>query len=288
MSRNYWIIEGFDISGGASTESSTAHLGFTIDGATGVVIRKNNVHHIATGVCTNTINGNAGVYLTSRAFGTVIDNNLFYSIGRLRNGERGCSTKSNGNDHGIYAQGVPGLTIQRNVFYDTNRGWPIHVYMGGGGTTSNLKIWNNTFANRGPDGSNPPEGHILLASTVTNGNIKNNISYDGNVGMVRCSGSLTWDSNVVVDHNLSDSAIKTNEMCPAGVTFSNNLQRTSPDFVDAARNDFHLNDGSAAIDYGANVGLQFKGAAPDVGAYEFTEQTGDSTSPTTPAGLRIQ
>jgi hypothetical protein len=73
----------------------------------------------------------------------------------------------------------------------------------------------------------------------------------------------------------------------AGMTFSNNLQSTSPGFVDAARNDFHLNTGSAAINAGTNVGIQLKDAAPDIGAYEFPEQAGDIASPLAPFGLRI-
>ena len=39
-------------------------------------------------------------------------------------------------------------------------------------------------------------------------------------------------------------------------------------FVDADNGDFHLQSNSPAIDAGVNVGLPFKGNAPDVGAYE--------------------
>jgi hypothetical protein len=281
VSRSYWIIEGFDISGGGSNGTSAAHHGFAIDGSTGVVIRNNVLHHIANNVCSNAVYGNTGIYLSSTASNTVIDGNRFYDIGRLRNGENGCSTVINGNDHGIYVEAVPGLTIQRNVFYRVNRGWPIHVYKSGGGTTSNLRIYSNTFANQAPAGTNPPPGHILLQSTLIDAKVINNVSHDGYLGMVHCA--LVNPTNVIVDRNLSDRAIKTTT-CPPGVAFLDNMADTNPSFSNASSNDYRLSSGSKAIDAGMTVGLPYNGTAPDMGAFEFG-QTGNISPP---KNLRVQ
>jgi hypothetical protein len=284
VAQNYWIIEGFDVSGGANNSLQAVHSGFTLSGTVGTVIRRNTIHHIAWTVCSNAVYGNVGVFLDSASSATIVGN-VFHNIGRLRNGESGCSTNINGNDHGIYSSTSPGLTVKRNIFHDVTRGWPIHVFKSGGGTTNNLNIYNNTFANQGPSGTNPRQGHIVLTGTVNNSNIKNNISYDGFLGMIHCpTGTYT---NVVVDHNLSDKAINTMP-CPVGVTFANNLTSTSPGFVSAGTDDYRLAAGSAAIDAGVAIaGVAYNGAAPDIGADEFPGQGGDSSPPLAPIGLVI-
>ncbi|HYM89912.1 MAG TPA: right-handed parallel beta-helix repeat-containing protein, partial [Nitrospiraceae bacterium] len=149
VGRNYWVIEGFDISGGASNGTSAAHLGFTIQGTTGVTVKNNTIHHIATTVCSMSVFGNAGIYLDGTT-STTLQNNVLHTIGRKRTGESGCGASQNFNDHGIYAEAATNLTITRNLFYLVNRGWPIHIYKSGGGTTTNLAIYHNTFANKSP------------------------------------------------------------------------------------------------------------------------------------------
>jgi len=284
IDRAYWIVEGFDISGGRSTALGTGHSGITLNGSNGSVVRKNALHHVARTVCSNSVIGNAGIYTSPAASNTIIEDNQIYSNGRLNNGESGCSTIINGNDHGIYLEGSTGLTIQHNIFYDDNRGWPIHVYNGYGLTASNINIYNNTFADKSPLGATGPAGHVLIARGVRNITIKNNISYDPYSGMVRCS-TPTAATNVLVDHNLTSSAIKSSEPCPAGVTFSNNLVSTSPGFVRAGTRDYRLVSSSAAIDAGTDVGLPFSGAAPDIGAYE---SNGGFVAPAAPTNLRVQ
>jgi hypothetical protein len=102
--------------------------------------------------------------------------------------------------------------------------------------------------------------------------------------MVECSSGNF--SNIVVSNNLSDSGQNT-APCPGTVTFSNNLTSMSPGFVDPGTRNYTLNIGSPAIDAGANVGLQFVGAAPDMGRYEFGAQAQSGTI-APPKNLRIQ
>jgi hypothetical protein len=285
VAKNYWTIDGFEIKGGVHTDSTGSDVGIVIMGITGTTVRNNVVHNIATTICSNDLNGNAGMYFEGST-STVVDSNLFYTIGRLLNGENGCSTYKYANDHGLYVgKNNSGLTVTRNIFYDVIRGYPIHIY-GPGATNAGHNIYNNTFANHSAN----VRGHIILAysslagTLIANVTIKNNISYDGQTGMVECSSGNF--SNIVVSNNLSDSGEKT-APCPGTVTFSNNLTSMSPGFVDALARNYTLNSGSPAIDRGVNIGLQFIGTAPDIGRYEFGMQgSGGTIAP--PRNLRIQ
>jgi hypothetical protein len=280
VSRSSWIIEGFDISGGTS---QSGNIGITVDGAIGTIIRNNSIHHIGRTVCSMDATGFAGVYTTSNAGSTIIEDNKIYSIGRMRSGEGSCGNSLKHHDHGLYIEATPTITIRRNVFWDTNRGWPIHVYTSRGGTTRNLSIYNNTFSGQAPENAPlRPQGHIILASTVVNATIRNNISHDGYLGFMYCVGGAF--TNVLVEHNLSDSAIRIN--CSDSVTFSSNLTSMDPGFVDAGSKDFRLKPGSSpAIDSGVAISdMTYNGTAPDLGAYE----SGTITPPPPPRNLRVQ
>ena len=284
LTRPYYIIEGFDIYGGANNGDSVSLAGIEFaPSATGGIARSNSIHHIGRTVCSNSSYGisGIGVHETSNV---LIEYNRIYSIGRLRNGENGCATIRSQNDHGIYIKAVSNLIVRRNVIYDTNRGWPIHVYKPKGATT-NLDIYHNTFSGRSPTGK--PAGHILLSKTIDGVNIKNNISSDAQIGMVTVY-SLTA-SRVVVSHNLSDTLEKTG-LNIAGVSFSHNMQYVNNlGFADKSRNDFRLTAESAAIDRGTTIGVPpVKDQAPDIGAYEFSEQESSLSSITDQTGQDIQ
>lgn len=278
---NYYVIDGFDISGGTSTSLSASHHGIYIgNGTIGTVVRNNAIHHIGRNLCYESDFGNTGVFTEGST--TLIEQNTLYSIGRRKPGESGCSTTHTQHDHGMYIKNGSGLTVQRNVIYDTNRGWAMHFY---GGSVTNANVFNNTFSDHNTTTS--IAGHIMLASILTNVNIKNNISHDATIGMVQYY-SLTA-TNVLVDHNLSSNAMNTGTR--AGVTFTNNLTSTSPGFVKPSENDYHLATGSAAINAGTIVGivgLLVNGAAPDIGAYEFANQGGDTIPPLAPVSLHVQ
>jgi hypothetical protein len=280
VNRSYWIIDGFDISGGngVTGTSNSSISGISVYGGTGTVIRNNKFHNIADATCSFSKFGFTGVFVGPGSSNILFDNNLFHTIGRLNSLDgTGCSwSVFSANDHGIYAEApFTGLTIQRNTFYDILRGWPIHIFNTTGSTASNIDIHNNTFADKSNGGGSGPAGHILLARSMNNVSIKNNISHDAYIGMVRCSSLV--GSNIVVDHNLSANEIKTGDACPAGVTFFDNWTATVPGFNNTSSRDYRLAADSAAIDRGVPIsGMTYGGFAPDIGAYEYDITTATS------------
>lgn len=284
ITRPYYVIEGFDISGGNRAGHSVSYAGIVFTrSATGGIARINSIHHIGQTVCSNSVYGFSGIFIQGTS-DVLIERNQIYSIGRLRDRENGCATTLFQNDHGIYVEGATNVIVRRNVIYDTNRGWPIHVYKPGG-TTTNLDIYHNTFSGHSPTGK--PAGHILLSKTINGANIRNNISSDAQIGMVTVY-SLTA-SRVVVSHNLSDTLEKTG-LNIAGVTFSNNIQYVDDlGFADKSQNDFRLTAESAAINRGTAIGVPpVKDQAPDIGAYEFSEQESSLSSITDQTGQDVQ
>lgn len=278
LTKANYIIDGFDISGGANNGASVGFVGiYVTPAATGTIIRSNSIHHIGRSVCSNSSYGFAGIYLSS-ASAPVVQENRIFSIGRRRSGESGCSTTRYQNDHGIYVSGGSGVTIRRNVFYDTNRGYPIHVY---GGTTTNLNIYHNTLSGRSPTGQ--PVGQILLGSTVRTASIKNNISSNAQGGMIH-----TWSlsgSGISVAYNLSNTLVKSSASV-SGASFSNNLERLTPAFISESSNDFRLSSSSPSINRGTSSGVPVvPDGVPDIGGYEYALQNTVS-SPLTPTGIK--
>lgn len=267
---NYLTVRYFDITGGLSgTGSTNAHTGIEVGAATGVILENNRFHDIARTLCYNDPFGNQAVF-ASGSTNLKIRNNIVYSVGRLRNGESGCSTTIHQHDHGFYLAGNAGLEVTYNVIWDTNRGYPIHLY---GGTSSNQVIAHNTLIGSSPTGS--PAGQILFGETITTADIVNNLSYDSPYFL---DPNLATASGVTVRYNIMDGVEKVTTK--AGVTFSNNLQSsTTIRLTNPGSNDYTLQSNSAAVDAGTILGGSFtyNGAAPDMGAFE--------TSPGAATGL---
>jgi hypothetical protein len=280
VSRPYYIIQGFNITGGANNGSSVGFVGITfLSPATGGIARSNVIHHIGRTVCSNSGYGFNGLSIGGTSYITIEENRI-YSIGRRRNGESGCSTSRFQHDHGIYLRGGSNVTVRRNVFYDTNRGYPLQVF---GGTMTNLNVYHNTFSGRSPTGL--PVGQIMLSSTINTAKIRNNISGDAQSGMVHAYNLS--GSNISVSNNLSDTLVKS-AVSVSGATFSNNIERTNPGFVNKSSYDFRLTSSSAAINRGTSSGVPVvPDGAPDISAYEYSLQNNIS-SPYTPTGLSVQ
>lgn len=289
VARSYYVIEGFDISGGASPFASTAGIRVS-NAAAGITIRKNSIHGQGLGVCSDSANAFAGlsIFPTSNV---MIEHNRIYQIGRLRNGEEGCTTNKFQHDHGIYSTGASNLTIQRNVFYDITRGYPVTIYRSGGNTYThkNVLIRHNTISGKSPTGA--PPGQISLCNTLQNIQIQNNIFHDPPLGyVVHYCSSQPIASGVVLTHNLTDGhrsdLQNPNNKPSSGVTSNNNKINTNPGFKDEGGWNYTLLSMSPAINAGIKIGLPYKGSAPDIGAYEFSEQ--DDENLRRPTGLLIQ
>lgn len=304
--RQYYVIEGFQFTRPGSYYSTKASSsGITLFGASNIVIRYNHFHDIGRNVCHNGLMGQVGVFAQS-PINLLFENNIFNTIGRLRNGENGCVTDKFQHDHGIYIENGTETTIQRNIFYDVNRGMAINLKARVDGTkTLRTKIFHNLFSGKAPDGR--PGGHIALTNVLDDIQIKNNIFHDPPGGYAiwwSLSSTVASGPGLVLQKNLTNSTnseknLTNPYMRPlSGITAIENLMNTNPGLtsgslisastglMSTSTNNFSLAPSSPAIDAGVDVGLPFSGSAPDIGAFEFSDQEGKS--PVRPAGLQIR
>ena len=289
ISQSNYIIEGFDVSGGVGVGTSGSSSGITVSGVSNTVIRRNAIHGQGWGLCSNGSFGQSGMFFREGANGITVEENKIYQIGRLRNGESKCSTDKYHHDHGIYSAGATNVTIRRNIFYDVNRGYPLHLYKSGEGIHSNIFIYNNTISGKSPTGS--PPGQVALCNTLQNVQIKNNIFHDPPLDYVIHYCAVTPKATgLAISYNLTNGT-RTDIQNPSskplsGITYSSNKTNVNPRFTDPDSYDYRLLSTSPAINSGTNVGLPYKGIAPDIGGYEFTEE-GSEKSPR-PVTLTIQ
>jgi hypothetical protein len=148
-----------------------------------------------------------------------------------------------------------------------------------GDRIDNIAVVHNTFIH--PDIRGIGQYAIAL-NRVHNAIIQNNIFYnyaDGSKG----NTYILMDSeseNITIGYNL---VYNDNGVQPAGGPFPNDLWMVDPRFVDYGSSDYHLQDGSPAIDAGVDFGVQVDfdgnmrplGAGFDMGAFEYvSEPTG--------------
>lgn len=155
---------------------------------------------------------------------------------------------------------VDGVRIIRNVSYG-HAGDGIRLI----DDVRNVEVFNNTVYRIDTDGISW-NGHdgIYVGSGVSGATLVNNLI---DLADEARSNHVTVDvlaAIVSLDHALfwpPPSRIFGTQ--PIGVVLDD------PMFVDGNAKDFRLREGSAAIDAGVDVGLPFKGTAPDLGAMEF-------------------
>ena len=284
VSRPYYIIEGFEIDGTGvtyDTSSTISHAGIGVY-ASNVTVRRNHIHHIARTQCSDSVFGNSGVFVNTGVSNITIESNWIHTIGRLRNGESGCTTTIWQNDHGIYVTWGTDITIQRNVIYDTNRGYCLNIYSTSTSVHTRYKIYNNTFAGHAVSGSPTPSGQIIIGGVWVNGAITNNLFYEPTAELIiqRFSLSASSSGNVVSHNRTNVNVAGTDFMfgasTPAGFTSSNNTENSSLGFTNVActqsdggceSEDFTLTSSSNAIGNGMNVGLPCN-AGCDQGAFQ--------------------
>jgi hypothetical protein len=243
-SRNigYIRIEDFEL-----RNAPNSAIKLNAQGLHHVVIRGNRFHH----------NIGAGALLGSANF-LEVDSNYFH--------DNGDHEKRN-HDHAIYSAAT-NATIKNNIFVRHLYGWGIQTTKG----ASDWKIINNTFAFPNP----ARDGHIMLWRANTNILIENNIFYQprGSAVQSRGAGRRT---GVIIRNNLTTTAqMMGRDM--EGMTASNNITSTNPQFVNPAQDDFHLQQGSRAINTGTTfpeVPCDYEGrtrpagSGYDIGAFEY-------------------
>lgn len=286
VAKPYYVIEGFNISGGANNGSTVGFIGVkAMSTATGLIVRANSIHHIARAVCSNSVYGFDGIYM-ARPSGVLIERNRIYTIGRRRNGESGCSTNKFMADHGIYVDGATNLTIRRNVFYDVTRGFPINMKS----STTGIKIYHNTLSGASPTGL--PTGQVAITDTASDVQFRNNIFHNPPQGYVFWWNTNSRVSSLVITYNLSNST-KTNLINPylkpsSGITYTSNFSNLNPAHINAGAGDFRLTSSSPAINRGTTSGVPLVASAPpDIGSYEYAVQS-NLSSPLTPTGVVSQ
>lgn len=283
IGRPYYIIEDFEVDGSTTTYdtgSSASHAGIGVY-ASNVTVRRNHVHHIARTMCNDSAFGNAGIFTNVGLSNILIEYNEINTIGRLRDGESGCTTVRFQHDHGIYITWGTDITVRRNLVYDTNRGFPMNIYSSSTSVHTRYKIQNNTFAGRSPTGL--PNGHIIIGGTWVDGEITNNLFYqvDDQLAIQQFALSASSSGNSVsynrTNINLPGASPLFGGATPTGFSYSNNSNNSGIGFTNALctasdggcqNTDFTLGVSSNAINTGTSVvGVNCTDAC-DQGAFE--------------------
>ena len=139
----------------------------------------------------------------------------------------------------------------------------IEFWAEGSGSMANNKIYNNVLHNNGHYGIQLSDDAGQAKGNV----VRNNIISKNGLGGI--SGDAT--SSNTISHNL---------FFQTGETAGSNQVTGDPRFTDAAKGDFKLAAGSAAIDKGFDMGLP-KVGQPDIGAHErgYTPPAPDAGAP---------
>ena len=265
LAASFVRIEGFEIKGVWHDAISPS------SGVSDFQIAGNHIHDVGRHCETRSIGLSAiGVGNDN----VLIEGNLIHDVGRYGPGEDGCSQPNaywQNHDHGVYLESGNNVVIRNNIFYNIGHGWSVHRYSGHGGNVEGLSIVNNTFCCGNPNKA----GEIILASDLSHAVIANNIFYRPTTAGIRFYSGIMRD--VTVANNLTSNG-PVSDASPPGVTFSKNLDRTDPLFVNPAGFDFHPQAGSPAVDAGLQLAtvpndfdgsMRPHGAGWDIGAFEF-------------------
>lgn len=277
ISRNYYIIEGFEIDGrGDGTPlTTTTQTGIAMWGSGGI-IRRNKIHDIGREFCSNSVNGMSGVYLGTGTADIVVHYNEIYTIGRKRGvpgfQEDGCaltpgSQGGSAHDHGIYPSQSTRLVIERNVIWDAQRGYAVHIYRSSATSNPDTRIEHNTFHGEGAIGVGPTT-QILVNNAMSNALIRNNI-FSSPRTEVAFPFNVTFSGTSVFAGNHTTVSTWWKTSTPSGINMSSpgSLSATMG-FTNSGSQDFSLTSTSTAIDTGVSTGAVSSGSAEDRGAFE--------------------
>src|SRR6266403_1062549 len=289
---------GFEMTGSYVTVRNFEIEGFSDngwenwDGGTKVVVNRNWIHDIGR-YCTTTMIGRDGLFV--RYSNVTITQNIISDIGRYDAGENGCTATLYNHDHGIYSDlGPNNVLVSNNIFYRTERGWAIQIY---NGSSTNISILNNTFI-WSDARSGAAAGHIVVAASVSNLLIENNISYQPNRWLVNTmSGSVTGTiaNNIIY----GTSSVTSGASSGFSLTITGNMVNADPKLVSVGSSvmdnpsvpDAQLTLGSPAIKAGLTLSAvldDFAGIPRIPGLYDIGSYAFALASPVAPpTNLRV-
>ena len=174
---------------------------------------------------------------------------------------------------GIWVSFANGVTMLRNVIYNIHSSGDTPWGNLGAGlrhqASHDVLFWHNLIDNAhvgilwyGDALGNPNGGTITVQNSV----------------IVNCTGwgaANPWHTSpadFTVDHNLVWRNVIHFGNFPAGRNgpTTSDVADQDPLFAFASRHDYHLLEGSPALDLGIDLGFPFEGAAPDLGPFEGT------------------
>jgi len=225
------------------------------------------VHYQTTGPstiirgCRAWINSDDGYDLISQEVPVLVENSWAVMNG-FANG--GTTSPADGNGNGFkMGSSETGIRhiVQNNVAWKNKAsGFYANHSTGGNNWYNNTSFMNGTQYNMLASPAGDPNTTITLTGALAH-KMRNNIGFPNkNANMTGVDTAFnTWDLNIA---QAATDFIST--------TLDNTYQGArQPDGSMPAIGFLHLAAGSPLIDKGTNVGLQFAGTAPDLGAYEF-------------------
>jgi len=231
-------------------------------------IRGNTVYQNAN--CGTHLNGDAEMGGDGVMTDGLVENNILYENGQ------------SGGGSAINMDGVSSSVVQNNLLYNNHATGIALFYENGAQCSQNNRILHNTILV-------PADGRWAILVTYpecVNNQVFNNILYSSHSyrGSISFGGGIPAgfqsDYNVVVNRFTTDdgeSVLNLGQWQALG--FDQHSFTTTPEalFVNAGGNDYHLREGSPAIDAASAQGvgsdldgnLRPLGGAPDIGAFEW-------------------
>ncbi len=216
----YIVIQGFVITRGCDDgihNNAKAHH---------IVIRQNEIHHIANRVITDNY-GRMATGCAVTGHDITVDRNIIHDIGRTN------TNFTTSLDHGLYT-GCSNEKIVNNVFYNQSAGWDIQLAAG----ANNVLIAKNIFASH----NRRQSGQIMVWNSHTNLKIQHNIFYDAPKFAVTSYSEHVTDCDISYNVISGSAGVYSGKGCHIGI----NQLHTDPMFVDPSTHDYHLLPGSPA------------------------------------------
>jgi len=235
-----WEVYGCDLYTSVSAQGST-ELAIGFKGGESWQVHDNTIHGFRD--CDGSTGGSGadgqGIVLGTGGVSSVFYDNEIYDIS-------GAAIRID-RDNVVFRH-----NLIRDLVDEASIGEQSILYVTGGAQGADLH--NNTIV-----GSYEGQGNYIRVLSGGEADFQNNIVYDGNT--VQNDGTLTYDYNDC--YSCTDSLAGAN-----GIT-------DDPLFVDAASDDYNLTASSPCIDAGDDLGYNYNGSAPDLGAFE----TGGAITP---------